>query len=121
MLFPKPPTTILESYVAAVVLSQEIWHSRLGHISSSRLLIDFSGVLGSVKHEKVDCVSWQLAKHHALPFNNNDFISVAPFDLVHSDIWVLLPIPFMVYNILLFLSMVIPDIHGFTFLKIVTS
>lgn len=73
---------------AAVVVSQDIWHSRLGHISSSRLnsLIS-SGVLGSVQKEKLDCVSCQLAKHHALPFNNNDSISSAPFDLIHSDIW----------------------------------
>lgn len=54
---PKVSTTVSESYVTAVV-SPEIWHSRLGHISSSRLksLIS-SGVLGFVKHEKVDCVS----------------------------------------------------------------
>ena len=35
---------------------------------------------------KVDCHSCQLAKFHALPFNNNDASSQAPFDLVHSDI-----------------------------------
>ena len=56
--------------------------------SSSRLssLIS-SGVLGNVDVNKVDCQSCQLAKFHALPCNNNESISQAPFDLVHSNIW----------------------------------
>ena len=46
---------------------------------------------GAVDVNKVDCQSCQLAKLHALPFNNNDCISQAPFDLVHSYIWGLAP------------------------------
>lgn len=72
----------------ATAQSQDIWHSRLGHISSDRLQYLISrGVLGQVKQNKVDCVSCKLSKHHALPFNNSASISSAPFDLVHSDIW----------------------------------
>ena len=71
----------------AAVTSQGLWHSRFGHVSFSRLRPLISrGVLGHVEVNKVYCRSCQLAKFHALPFNNNDSISQAPFDLVHSDI-----------------------------------
>ena len=72
----------------ATLVSPELWHSRLSHVSFSRLrsLIS-SGVLAHVDINKVDCQPCQLAKFHALPFNKSDSISKAPFDLVHSDVW----------------------------------
>lgn len=75
-------------HIVAAILPQEIWHSRLGHLCDSRLdsLIS-SGVLGKVKRNNADCILCQLAKHHALPFNNSTSISTAPFDPVHSDVW----------------------------------
>ena len=70
------------------VISPELWHSCLGHVSFSRVrpLIS-SGVLGHINVNKVDCQSCRLAKFHALPFINNISISQAPFDLVHYNIW----------------------------------
>lgn len=80
-----PPKAVVR---CGAMISPEIWHSRLGHVSHSRLRsLASSGVLGHLNANKVDCQSCQLAKFHALPFNNNDSISQAPFDLVHSDIW----------------------------------
>ena len=69
------------------IISPELWHSHLGHVSFSRLhpLIS-NGVLGLVDGNKVGCQSCQLAQFHALPFSNNIVISQAPFDLVHYDI-----------------------------------
>jgi len=59
-----------------VVSSAKLWHSHLGHICSSRLHPLIScGLLGAIEVNKVDCQSCQLAKFHALPFNNNDSIS----------------------------------------------
>jgi len=55
-------------------------YSRLDSLASSR-------VLGHLDVNQVGCQSCQLAKFHTLPFNNNDSISQAPFDLVHYDIW----------------------------------
>ena len=55
-------------------------------ISCLRSLI-FSDQLGSVSPEPLDCLPCQLAKQPALPFNNSDSVSVAPFDLVHSNVW----------------------------------
>jgi hypothetical protein len=64
-----------------------LWHSRLGHasISCTRSLAT-SGQFGCVESESFDCVSCQLGKQSALPFNNSDSISFASFDLVYSDI-----------------------------------
>ena len=37
--------------------------------------------------ENFDCVSCQLGKQPALPFNTGESISTGIFDLVHSDVW----------------------------------
>ncbi|OMO83306.1 Integrase, catalytic core [Corchorus capsularis] len=69
--------------------SFHLWHSRLGHVSSSRLRYMLSvGLLGNVKYSDIsDCKGCILAKFSALPFNKSTSISNAPFDLVHSDVW----------------------------------
>lgn len=74
----------------------DIWHSRLGHISYDRLkLLISSGILGNVKTKTLHCLPCQLGKQHALPFYPNEMKSVAPFDLIHSDVWGPAPIPTM--------------------------
>ena len=45
------------------------------------------GLLGSVSTENFDCVSCQLGKQTALPFNTSESISTDIFDLIHSDVW----------------------------------
>lgn len=64
------------------------WHSRLGHISFSRLRYMFNKrLLDQSKIDKEPCyVTCRLAKQPALSFNNSTTSSSAPFDLVHSDI-----------------------------------
>jgi hypothetical protein len=65
------------------------WHSRLGHVSSSRLR--FLASTGALKNFKTcdisDCSGCKLAKFFALPFNQSISVSSSPFHLVHSDIW----------------------------------
>ena len=66
-----------------------LWHSRLGHVSESRLkYLVSNGALGNLHtHDISDCSGCKLAKFTALPFNKSSSISVAPFDLIHSDVW----------------------------------
>ena len=73
--------------IIVAVVTSNIWHARLSHLSCSKLgsLIS-SGCLGHVKQENFDYVSCQLSKHHALPFFNSNSVSSASFDLIHSDI-----------------------------------
>ena len=80
------------SVAAAATVSSNpsltLWHARLGHASSSRVQQLVSrGLLGSVSTENFDCVSCQLGKQPALPFNTSESISTNIFDLIHSDVW----------------------------------
>jgi len=65
--------------------SFNLWHSRLGHVSVSHLKFLASvGVLGTLgNHDISNC---KLKKFSALPFNKSISSSLAPFDLVHSDV-----------------------------------
>ena len=67
-------TLLISSSVAATTtLSLDLWHSRLGYTSLSRLqLLASQGHLGSVSFHKFDCMSCQFGKQTKLPFNNSD-------------------------------------------------
>ncbi|XP_023762077.1 uncharacterized protein LOC111910474 [Lactuca sativa] len=58
-------------------------HSRLGHVSASRLqFLVSTGVLGFLKFDDTsDCCGCKLGKFSALPFNKSVTRSVAPFDI----------------------------------------
>ena len=87
-----PPVVLV--FVAAVATavsslpSLALWHSYLGHASSSRVQqLAFRGLLGSVSKDNFDCTSCQLGKQPVLSFNNSESISNSIFELIHSDIW----------------------------------
>ncbi|GKA46039.1 retrovirus-related pol polyprotein from transposon TNT 1-94 [Tanacetum coccineum] len=65
-----------------------LWHSRLGHVSGSRLrFLAFTGALKKIDaHDILDCSGCKLSKFSALPFSNSVSFSNALFDLVHSDV-----------------------------------
>jgi hypothetical protein len=54
-----------------------LWHSRLGHVSSSRLrFLASTGALGNLKTCDIsDCSGCKLAKFSALPFNQSISVS----------------------------------------------
>ena len=64
-----------------------LWHSRLGHASTSRVqLLESKGLLGSISNNNFDCISCQLGKQPALPFYNSESHAIASFDLIHSNV-----------------------------------
>ena len=86
-----PPITPISVVVAAATVSSvpslALWHARLGHASSSRVQhLASRGLLGSVSTENFDCVSCQLGKQLALPFNTSESMFTDIFDLIHSDV-----------------------------------
>ncbi|WJZ96775.1 hypothetical protein VitviT2T_015427 [Vitis vinifera] len=86
---PVAPVSIATAAAAVSSLpSLALWHSRLGHASSSRVQQLVSrGLLGSVSKDIFYCTSCQLGKQPALPFNNSESISNSIFELIHSDVW----------------------------------
>ena len=71
-------------------------NSCLGHTFLSHLqLLASQDYLGSIQFLKFDCTSYHFGKQIKLPFNNSGFFfsSSTSFNLVHSDIWDLAPIP----------------------------
>ncbi|KAJ9563285.1 hypothetical protein OSB04_008445 [Centaurea solstitialis] len=82
----------LQSHSVVASVSQpsslDLWHDRLGHLSSSRIkLLASSGSLGHVTPSNISCLPYKLGKHHALPFEINESKSSCSFDLIHSDVW----------------------------------
>ena len=74
--------------VVSSIPSLALWHAQLGHASSFRVQqLASRGLLGSVSIENFDCISCQLGKQLALPFNTSESISTNIFDLIHSDVW----------------------------------
>jgi len=68
--------------------SLALWHLRLGHASVSQVqVLAYKSLLGSVSNKSFDCISCQLRKQPALPFNNSESIASASFDLIHFDVW----------------------------------
>ena len=81
------PVSIVAATTIASVPSFALWHARLGYASSSRVQqLTSRGLLGSVSTENFDCVSCQLGKQPALPFNTSESISTDVFDFIHSDV-----------------------------------
>ena len=81
------PVSVAVAAAVSSIPSLALWHARLGHASSSWVQqLASRGLLGSVSTENFDCVSCQLGKQPALPFNSNESISTDIFDLIHSDV-----------------------------------
>ena len=58
-----PSHMVSSSITATTTLSLDLWNSRLGHASLSRLqLLAFQCHLGSVSFHKFDCMSYQFGK-----------------------------------------------------------
>ena len=81
------PIFVAATNAISSVPSLVLWRARLGHTSSSWVQqLASKGLLGSASIENFDCVSCQLGKQAALPFNTSKSISTDIFDLIHSDV-----------------------------------
>ena len=81
------PTISISAATSFSLSSLALWHSRLGHASTSCVqLLASKGLLGSVSNSHFDCIACQLGKQPALPFNNSESHATASFDLIHYDV-----------------------------------
>ena len=82
------PISVAAAAAISSIPSLALWHALLGHASSSRVQqLASRDLLGSVSTENFDCVSCQLGKQPAFPFNSSESISTDIFNLIHSDVW----------------------------------
>lgn len=70
-------------------MTNNIWHSRLGHLSSHvlKFLITRNKlpISGNVTNDF--CHSCPMGKSHKLPFNLSTFVSSFPLELIDLDVW----------------------------------
>ncbi|KAJ9565309.1 hypothetical protein OSB04_001275 [Centaurea solstitialis] len=74
---------------AFLSVTSSVWHARLGHLGDNilnKLRSDRLITCSSVSSSCV-CKSCQLGKQDKLPFFNSMSNSIAPFDIIHSDVW----------------------------------
>ena len=82
------PVSVATAVAVSSIPSLALWHTRLGHESSSQVQqLASRGLLGSLSTENFDCVSCQLGKQPVLPFNTSESISTDIFNLIYYDIW----------------------------------
>ena len=82
-----PVSIVTTTTTVSSIPSLALWHTRLGHTSSSRVQYLVSkGLLDSVSTKNFDCFSCQLGKQLALPFNTSESMFIDIFDLIHSDV-----------------------------------
>ena len=90
----KIPSQVVFAVATTATSSLDLWHAHLGHPSLSCLqLLASQGHLSSVQFQNFDCTSYHFGKQTKFPFNKSNSFSSTPFDLIHSDIWGLAPIP----------------------------
>ena len=88
-----PPVAPVSIAAVFSLPSLALWHSRLGHASSSRVQrLASRSLLGSVSKDNFDRTSCQLGKQPAFSFNNSESISNSIFELIDSDVWGLSPV-----------------------------
>nr|GEW89163.1 ribonuclease H-like domain-containing protein [Tanacetum cinerariifolium] len=71
------------------LVSQHMWHQRLGHLGGEVLRRLVSNNIISCNKEKplVLCHAFQLGKHVRRSFVSSSTIVTSCFDIVHSDVW----------------------------------
>ncbi|CAL8992400.1 unnamed protein product [Prunus brigantina] len=75
--------------LTTIVSSSSLWHRRLGHPSNKVLgtLVSQSLLGSSFRLPREHCKHCALAKSIRLSFSPIEHSTVAPFDLIHSDVW----------------------------------
>lgn len=66
------------------------WQSRLGEVYISLLrFLESNGVSSNLNTCHIsDYTGCKLAKFSTLPFSKSKSCSIAPFEIIHSDVWV---------------------------------
>ena len=95
-LYLPAPGLLASTVFPSISSSLELWHSCLGHSSTSPIqLLVSMGILSTTSNSLFDCMACQVGKQLAFPFNKSDSYALTPFDIVHSNVWGPFLIPIM--------------------------
>ncbi|KAF8394657.1 hypothetical protein HHK36_020873 [Tetracentron sinense] len=72
---------------SSTIASFDLWHRRFGHVSHGRMNILSRTIPKFSVLNSHHCDICPLAKQTRLPFSSSSITSIAPFDLLHCDIW----------------------------------
>ncbi|PKU78648.1 Retrovirus-related Pol polyprotein from transposon TNT 1-94 [Dendrobium catenatum] len=113
-IIPKPTA------LHATTNQETIWHARLGHPHHG-LLKHLLPFLPDINHisNKFSCASCTMSKCHKSPFNKNNSVSHAAFDLIHSDVWG--PAPVNSLDGFRYYVIFVDDFTRFSWLYLMTS
>jgi len=78
------PFSLVNNYVH---ISANVWHSRLSHLSDSRLHLLQHVIPDLSSSSNKDCSVCPLAKQHCISFPISNNRSTHIFDIIHCDIW----------------------------------
>lgn len=84
---PKTTTAFSTNIQSSPTSSTNLWHHRLGHLSSSRLDFMSKNLLNFPFQKYNKCDVCALAKQTRLSFPTSLISTVKPFELIHCDIW----------------------------------
>ena len=74
--------------VVTFVSSSDLWHSRLGHPSHSKIQLLKQHVHNVNINKTASCCDiCHFSKQKKLPFTASTHVSTHPFDLLHCDLW----------------------------------
>ncbi|CAH9139569.1 unnamed protein product, partial [Cuscuta epithymum] len=90
-LYPITTNTVASKPIplSLAVVSPDLWHNRLGHPGKAVMdsLRTQSLINCNKEYNSILCHSCQISKHVRLPFFPSGPNTVAPFDVIHSDLW----------------------------------
>nr|GEV77572.1 ribonuclease H-like domain-containing protein [Tanacetum cinerariifolium] len=83
------PVTAPSPIPHAFLVSQHMWHHRLGHLGSVVLHrhVSSNSISCNKENPLVLCHACQLGKHASLPFVSSNTVVNSCFDIIHSDVW----------------------------------
>ncbi|GJW98048.1 ribonuclease H-like domain-containing protein [Tanacetum coccineum] len=83
------PVTAPSPIPHAFLVSQHMWHQRLGHPGGEvmRRLVSSNFISYNKEKPPILCHACQLGKHVRLPFISSSTMISSCFDIIHSDVW----------------------------------
>jgi hypothetical protein len=88
-LSPSDAAQLKQALISRSFPSRAQWHARLGHPSPQvvQSILSLNNILCPQESTRFICNACQVAKSHQLPYLSSVHRTLAPLELIHSDVW----------------------------------